>query len=77
MSMKDCSIVDLRQVLNTVPYSRAHLYRLERAGLFPRRVKLGPNRVGWVKDEVARWVASKIDARPTQVRSCARNGVAA
>lgn len=77
MSMKDCSIIDLRQLLRTVPYSRAHLYRLERAGSFPKRVKLGPNRVGWVKEEVARWVASKIEARPAPVRRHARVGVAA
>ncbi len=76
MSMRNCSIIDLRQVLEAVPYSRAHLYRLEKAGSFPKRVKLGPNRVGWVKEEVTSWLAARIEARSAPVRSNDREGVA-
>jgi prophage regulatory protein len=39
-----------------VPYSRAHLYRLEDQGLFPRRKKIGPNRVAWLRTEVDEWL---------------------
>jgi predicted DNA-binding transcriptional regulator AlpA len=35
-----------------VPYTRQHLGRLEAAGLFPRRVQYGPNRVGWWESEI-------------------------
>jgi prophage regulatory protein len=35
-----------------VDYSYCHLYRLERAGLFPKRRKLGPGRVGWLESEI-------------------------
>lgn len=37
------------------PYSRQHLYRLEKAGLFPQHVKLGRNSIGWYEDEVHSW----------------------
>ena len=52
-----------RQVKELVLYSPQHIARLEAAGKFPRRVKLGSNRVGWVEDEVLDWLQAKIDAR--------------
>lgn len=38
-----------------VPYTRQHLGRMERAGLFPKRVQIGPNKVAWREDEVRAW----------------------
>jgi prophage regulatory protein len=35
-----------------IPYTRQHLSRLEKAGLFPRRVQLSASRVAWIEDEV-------------------------
>jgi predicted DNA-binding transcriptional regulator AlpA len=35
-----------------ISYSDASLYRLEAAGMFPRRRKLGLRKVGWVADEI-------------------------
>lgn len=52
-----------RQVKEMVLYSPAHIARLEAAGLFPKRVQLGCNRVGWVETEVLDWLQSRIDAR--------------
>ena len=34
------------------PFTRQHLARLEKAGLFPKRVHLGPNTVAWREDEL-------------------------
>ncbi len=39
-----------------VPYSSMHIWRLERAGRFPARIRLGPNRVGWSLREVSDWL---------------------
>lgn len=39
--------------------SRTSIWRLERRGEFPSRRKLGPNAVGWLKEEVEDWVASR------------------
>jgi prophage regulatory protein len=57
------NILAQKRVLERVPYSAAHLARLEKAGLFPRRVKLGACRVGWVETEVDEWIAARLDAR--------------
>jgi prophage regulatory protein len=42
-----------------IPYSFAHIARLEAAGLFPRRVRLGACRVAWYADEIEEWIASR------------------
>lgn len=52
-----------RQVKELVLYSPQHVARLEKAGQFPKRVQLGPNRVGWVEDEVLDWLRSKLKRR--------------
>lgn len=40
------------EVVERVGYSKMHIWRLEKAGQFPRRVKLGPHRVAWVEEEI-------------------------
>ena len=45
-------IIDWKVLKTMQPYSRQHILRLEKAGRWPRRVKLSPNRVGWVYDEI-------------------------
>ena len=44
-----------RMVLDLVPLSRTTLYRLERAGKFPRSVYASPNRRFWFRDQVIAW----------------------
>ena len=44
-----------------VPYSRAHLYRLEDQGEFPKRKRIGANRVAWVRSEIERWLADRME----------------
>jgi prophage regulatory protein len=38
-----------------IPYTRQHLARLERRGLFPDRLQLSPNRVAWYEHEIEEW----------------------
>ncbi len=52
-----------RQVREMVLYSPAHIARLEAAGKFPKRVQLGPSRVGWVESEVEDWLKERIAKR--------------
>ncbi len=54
-----------RQLKDLVLYSPQHVARLEAAGVFPKRVKLGNNRVGWLESEVHNWLQQRIDARDT------------
>lgn len=56
-------ILSKRQLKELVLYSPQHIARLEAAGKFPKRVQLGPNRVGWVEDEVLEWLQERIDRR--------------
>lgn len=42
-----------------IPYSLTHIARLERAGLFPKRIQLGACRVAWFLDEVMEWIRSR------------------
>ena len=44
-----------------IPYSRAHLYRLEDQGEFPKRRRIGPNRVAWILTEVEQWLAKRME----------------
>ena len=56
-------ILSKRQLKEIVLYSPQHIARLEKAGSFPKRVQLGPNRVGWVEDEVLDWLQKRLDDR--------------
>ena len=53
----------LTEILRRVPYSEAHIWRLEQAGKFPRRVRIGANGIAWVESEVNNWVSSKLQER--------------
>ncbi|WP_421702167.1 helix-turn-helix transcriptional regulator [Aliiroseovarius sp.] len=56
-------LLSKRQLKELVLYSPQHIARLEKAGLFPRRVQLGSNRVGWVESEVLDWLQERLDNR--------------
>ena len=56
-------ILSKRQVKELVLYSPQHIARLETAGQFPKRVQLGPNRVGWVESEVLEWLEKRLAQR--------------
>ena len=46
-----------------VPYSRAHLYRLENQGAFPKRKRIGANRIAWKRSEVEEWLAERLEGQ--------------
>ena len=56
-------ILSKRELKEMVLYSPQHVARLEKAGLFPKRVQLGPNRVGWVEREVLDWLEERLMLR--------------
>ena len=55
-------IITKRELRAIVPYSSQHVLRLEKLGRFPRRIQLGPRRVGWRLFDVLMW----IDARAAE-----------
>lgn len=56
-------LLSKKVVCELTSYSRSHLDRLEAAGKFPSRVRLGQARVAWVEDEVREWIQAKVDER--------------
>ena len=46
-----------------VPYSDMTIWRLERVNKFPRRIKLGANRVGWSLNEIIEWIEARKSER--------------
>jgi len=49
-------LIRRRQVLELVELSHSTQWRMEKAGKFPARVKLGTGSVGWHLMEVEEWV---------------------
>lgn len=47
------------QVMEKVGLSRPTIWRMERAGEFPRRRKLGSNSVAWLEHEIDEWMESR------------------
>jgi len=46
-----------------IPYSKPHLWRLEKAGKFPKRVPTGPGRYAYVESEIDNYIQTKIAER--------------
>lgn len=51
-----------------IPYSGQHIARLEAAGRFPKRIRLGQNRVVWLLSEIEEWLNARIAARDALAR---------
>src|SRR5579859_1532421 len=64
MTQKLVSKKELRTVYG-VPYSFQHIARLEAAGHFPRRIRLGQCRVAWLSEEVQGWIDERVALRDT------------
>ena len=51
----------LPEVKSLVTYSSPQIWRLEKANKFPKRVKIGANRVAWIASEIDSWIKTKIE----------------
>jgi len=56
------TIMRIPRVCEIVGLSRSTIYRLERAGEFPRRRRLGVNSVGWMSSDIQQWIVSRDQA---------------
>jgi prophage regulatory protein len=52
-------LIRRRQVLELIGLSHSTQWRMEKAGKFPARVKLGTGSVGWHLAEVEEWVKGR------------------
>lgn len=53
-------ILRLPEVCAVTGLGRSFIYQLQAAGSFAQRVKLGVRAVGWLEDEVQRWLSDKV-----------------
>ena len=56
-------LVDAKTLRRMVLYSRQHVARLEKDGRFPKRIRLGKCRVGWLKAEIEAWLKDRMERR--------------
>jgi prophage regulatory protein len=66
-----------KQVLAIVPLSRTSIYRLERAGKFPKSTYISPNRRVWFEDEIVAWQNAVDEFDPNRGRGKGRPRVSA
>lgn len=52
-----------KEVCSVLRMARATLYRLISSGLFPKPVKLGFRRNGWLRSDIETFIANQIAAR--------------
>jgi len=56
-------IIRKPELFSRVGLSDATIWRMEKDGKFPRRVKLGGKSVGWIDDEIKGWFADRLNNR--------------
>ena len=59
----DSRIIRKPELFARLALSDATIWRMERAGKFPRRIKLGSNSVGWFDNEIDAWLEKKAEER--------------
>ena len=52
-------ILKAREVALMTNLSRVTIWRLENEGKFPQRIKISTKRIGWLEDEVTKWIEKR------------------
>lgn len=52
-------ILTTGEVLDLLPYSKVHLWRMVRAGTFPAPLQLSERRVGWREADIKAWIDNR------------------
>jgi len=53
-------LLTIDQVAEVTTLSATEIGRREKAGEFPKRMKLGPKRVAWIGSEIEAWIQETI-----------------
>ena len=56
-------VIRKNELLGMVGLSDATIWRMERDGTFPKRLRLGGNSCGWLESEVNGWLSALAAAR--------------
>jgi predicted DNA-binding transcriptional regulator AlpA len=49
----------LTEVIDVIGLSRTTIWRMEKAGAFPRRFKLGTSSIAWREKDIIAWMDSR------------------
>ena len=61
-------LLNFKQLLEMgIRFSREHIWRLETADKFPRRIYLSPQKVAWFEHEILEWLAERAAERENRV----------
>jgi len=52
-------LMRIQEVVQVTGLSRMSIYRYEKAGVFPKRRRIGENSVRWLDSDVEDWMASR------------------
>ncbi len=58
-STRERKIIRRTILREKIPLSDSQIWRLERDGKFPPRIRLGPLAVGWFEDEIDEWIEAR------------------
>ena len=56
-------IIRKPELLTMIGLSDPTIWRMERDGKFPKRLRLGGNSCGWLESEVDGWLTERMEAR--------------
>ncbi len=59
MQPSNVRLISKKQLLEIVPFSGSHIARLEKAGEFPKRIKIGKSKVAWSIGSVMEWIEER------------------
>ena len=60
------NILRKREVFNRTGLSQSTVYRMEKAGDFPRRIQISVQCVGWIESEVEDWIERRAAGRTVE-----------
>ena len=52
-------ILNVKDVTSRTKLSRVTIWRLENEGKFPQRIRISTKRIGWLEDEVTKWIEKR------------------
>lgn len=57
------AVIRLRSVTELTGLQKSTIYRMEKEGRCPRRIRLGTRASGWILSEWEAWIAARMQAR--------------
>jgi prophage regulatory protein len=65
-------LYQLSTVVKLVTLSKCTIYRLIKAGLFPKPIKLSPGRVAWRKIDIEEWEEKQVQSKEMMLDAAGR-----